>query len=335
MKLRTWLKLGSAATAAVLLQSALRRRRTITLAGKVVAITGGSRGLGLVLARTLVERGARVAICARDVDELARARVDLEQLGGDVFTAVCDVTDRDDVERFVTSVEDDFGPIDGLINCAGIIEVGPLEAMTEDDFEQSIDVNLRGPMHAMFAVLPAMRRRGAGRIVNIASIGGKLAMPHLAPYTTSKFALVGLSEAMRAELVKDGIYVTTVCPGLMRTGSARHARFKGHHRAEHAWFSIGASLSLTSVSAEAAALQIVQAMTRGDAELIVSLQAKLASLAHGIAPGWMQEALAVVARFLPAANGSRAVVEGKDADSALSPWLTRNSDEAARRNNQN
>jgi NAD(P)-dependent dehydrogenase (short-subunit alcohol dehydrogenase family) len=296
---------------------------------------GGSRGLGLVLARAVIERGARVAICARDADELARAHAELEKLGGDVFSAPCDVTDRDDVLGFIATVEDDFGAIDVLVNNAGVIQVGPLALMTADDFEHALSVNLRGPLHAMLAVTPAMRRRKAGRIVNIASIGGKVAVPHLAPYSTSKFALVGLSEAMRAELVQDGIYVTTVCPGLMRTGSPRHALFKGNHEAEYAWFSIGDSLSLSSISAEAAAAQIIQGFTRGDAEVTISPQAKLIRFVHAVAPGLVQEALGAVARFMPAAPPSRATVEGKDAESAWAPsLLTRQSDDAARRNNE-
>ena len=333
--MRTWLKLASVVGSMYLVRSVLRTRRTIDLAGKVVVIMGGSRGLGLVLARTLVGQGAHVAICARDDGELARAREDLERLGGDVFTAPCDVTDRDDVLRFITSVEEDLGPIDVLVNNAGVIQVGPIELMAMDDFERALSINLRGPLHAMLAVLPAMRRRKAGRIVNITSIGGKLAMPHLAPYSTSKFALVGLSEAMRAELVKDGIYVTTVCPGLMRTGSPRRALFKGHHEAEYAWFATADSLAVTSISAENAAAQIVRAFVRGDAEVTISPQAKLAGLVHGIAPGLVQEVLGVVARFLPGPSSSRATVEGKDAESVAAPSvLTRKSDDAARRNNQ-
>jgi NAD(P)-dependent dehydrogenase (short-subunit alcohol dehydrogenase family) len=336
MKIRTWLKLASVVGTGLIVRNILRNRRMIDVAGTVVVITGGSRGLGLVLARTLIEHGARVAICARDADELGRARQELEQLGGEVFSAQCDVTDRDDVLRFMASVEDDFGPIDILINNAGVIQVGPVEHMTADDFEHALSVNLRGPLHAMLAVLPAMRRRKAGRIVNIASIGGKVAIPHLAPYSTSKFALVGLSEAMRAELIKDGIYVTTVCPGLMRTGSPRHGLFKGNHQAEYAWFTIGDSLSVTSISAESAADQIIRGFARGDAEVTISPQARLASLVHGVAPGLVQEALGVVARFMPGPTGSRTTVEGKDAESVFAPSvLTRQSDDAARRNNEN
>jgi NAD(P)-dependent dehydrogenase (short-subunit alcohol dehydrogenase family) len=335
MKMRTWMKLASVVGSMLLVRGALRNRRTIDLAGKVVVITGGSRGLGLVLARALVERGARVAICARDAEELARARRELEALGGDVLTAQCDVTVRDDVMGFIAAVEDDFGAIDVLINNAGTIQVGPIELMTAEDFEQALAVNLRGPLHAMLAVLPGMRRRKAGRIVNIASIGGKVAIPHLAPYSTSKFALVGLSEAMRIELVRDGIYVTTVCPGLMRTGSPRHAFFKGNHQAEYAWFTIGDSLSATSISAETAARHIIRGFARGDAEVIISAQAKLASLIHGISPGLVQEVLGAVARLLPGATSSRVAVEGKDAESAWAPSaLTRQSDAAAARNNE-
>jgi len=337
MKPRTWFKLASVGASLALVRSALRYKRTLELAGRVVVITGGSRGLGLVLARALVQRGARVAICARDAAELDRARTELQQLGGDVFTSVCDVAERDDVLRFIAEVEDDFGPIDVLVNNAGIIQVGPLELMTEHDFERALQINLRGPLHAMLAVLPAMRRRGAGRIVNIASIGGKIAVPHLAPYSTSKFALVGLSEAMRAECVKDGIYVTTVCPGLMRTGSPRHAWFKGHVQAEYAWFSIGDSNSLASVSAESAVEQIIRAFCRGDAGVVISPQAKLATFLHRLSPGLVQEVLAILARMMPKPTPvkSKIAVEGKDAMSVFSPspW-SRRGDLAARRNNE-
>ena len=176
MKMRTWLKLASftasMSAGVAVARNLVRAARTIDVAGKTIVITGGSRGLGLVLARGLIQRGARVAICARDAAEVDRARTHLAELGGDVFAATCDVSDRDDVLRFITTVEDDFGAIDVLINNAGIIQVGPLSTMTEDDFEHAMDVNFFGPLHTIYAALPGMRRRRAGRIVNIASIGG-------------------------------------------------------------------------------------------------------------------------------------------------------------------
>jgi NAD(P)-dependent dehydrogenase (short-subunit alcohol dehydrogenase family) len=222
-----------------------------------------------------------------------------------------------------------------LINNAGIIQVGPVELMSHEDFDQALDANVRGPLYAMLAVLPSMRRRGAGRIVNVASIGGRIAIPHLAPYCTSKFALVGLSESMRAELAKDNIFVTTACPGLIRTGSARHAWFKGNKEAEYAWFAIGDSLPVTSVSAEMTAAKILDAGCNGDPEITISFQAQLFSLAHGIAPGLTQELFGLLARFLPDPNGARESSLGRDAETpTISKW-TRLADEAARRNNEN
>src|SRR5262249_29078614 len=144
------------------------------------------------------------------------------------------------------------------VNNAGIIQVGPMETMTLADYQEAMRVHYWGPLYTALAVLPQMKQRRAGRIVNITSIGGKVAVPHLLPYVGSKFALVGLSEGLRAELMKDGILVTTVVPGLMRTGSPRNAFFKGQNEAEYAWFKIGDSIPVLTTSAERAARRIVR-----------------------------------------------------------------------------
>jgi len=332
-KLRA-LRLITGIGAVVVARAVIRQRRRMDLAGKVVAITGGSRGLGLVLARELVQAGARVAICARDAEELERARIELAVIGGTVHASPADVTERDDITRFLTEVTDELGPIDVLVNNAGVIHVGPAETMSNADYEAALRTHLWAPLHAMQTVLPAMRQRGAGRIVNITSIGAKLPMPHLAPYTTSKFALYGLSSALRSELARDGVYVTTVVPGLMRTGSPRHATIKGQHRYEYAWFNIADSLPLASMSAERAARQILRACMYGDAEVVLSMPAKLAAAAHALAPNLVQDLLAVVARLLPA-GGSRVGIPGHEVESARAPSvLTTLGDAAARRNNQ-
>src|SRR5437868_10247139 len=173
-----------------------------------------------------------------------------------------------------------FGRIDVLVNNAGTIEVGPMEVMTLDDYEKAMRTHFWGPLYMVLAVLPEMRARKEGRIVNVSSIGGKISVPHLLPYCASKFALTGFSEGLRAELAKDGIVVTTVCPGLMRTGSPLNAFFKGQHQAEYAWFSISDSLPISSISAQRAARQIVRACKNGDAEVILSVPAQLAALFH-------------------------------------------------------
>ncbi len=331
------LLLAAAGAGALLaVREVVRRSREYDMRDRVVLITGGSRGLGLVLARELAREGAKLAICARDLEELDRARRDLHGRGATVLTLPCDVSNRAEVEELVREVTSHFGRIDVLINNAGVIEVGPVEVMTLDDYDHAMKTHFWGPLYSILSVLPQMKERGAGRIVNISSIGGKIAVPHLLPYSASKFALVGLSEGMRAELAKDGVVVTTVCPGLMRTGSPRNAIFKGQHRAEYAWFAISDSLPGTSMKAERAARQIISACKRGDAEIILSVPAKLAALFHGVFPGLTADLLGLANRVLPGPGGigeNRAL--GEESQSAFAPsWLTALSDQAARDNNE-
>jgi len=303
---------------------------------KVVLITGGSRGLGLILARSLATRGARIAICARNAEELLRAEADLEEQGATVFQIVCDVRNQSEVKRAVETVRNHYGQIDVLINNAGVIQVGPLENQTQTDFELAMATHFWGAFYMMQAVLPEMKSLGAGRIVNISSIGGKITVPHLAPYCASKFALVGLSGAMRVELEKDNIYVTTVCPGLMRTGSHVNAVFKGQNEKEFAWFSIGNSLPISSISAERAAEQIIEAAARGDAELIISIQAKLAAKASALFPELTAEISHLVNQILPSAGGiGERHALGKDSTSFASPsFLTAAVDKESYQNNE-
>jgi NAD(P)-dependent dehydrogenase (short-subunit alcohol dehydrogenase family) len=331
------LALAAAGAGALLAARALYRRwQEYDLRGKTVLLTGGSRGLGLVLAREFAEEGANVAICARDPAELERARRDLEGRGARVFAFPCDVTERAQVKELVEVVTRHFGGVDVLVNNAGTIQVGPLEVMTLEDFEQAMAVHFWGPLYATLCVLPQMRERRDGRIVNISSIGGKVAVPHLVPYSASKFALTGLSDGLRAELAKDNILVTTVCPGLMRTGSPRNATFKGRHRAEYAWFAISDALPVTSIQAERAAGQIVAACKRGQAELVITTQAVLAVKFRALFPEATADILALVNRLLPGPGGiGRRKAKGKESESSFAPSiLTTLSDWAAQRNNE-
>lgn len=329
-------KVGAVAGGLLGARFLLRKALEADLRNKTVLITGGSRGLGLVLAREFALEGARLAICARDERELSSAQLDLQERGAEVLAVKCDLRNADEIAGMVSRIHDRFGPIDVLVNNAGIIQVGPLEEMTREDFEEAMATHFWGPLNTILAVLPQMRQRQAGRIVNIASIGGKIGVPHLVPYCASKFALVGLSKGLRAELRKDGIVVTTVCPGLMRTGSPRNADFKGQHRSEYAWFSISDALPLTSIKAERAARQIVSACKQGRAELIITVQAKTAVLLDALFPEISAEALSLVNRVLPEAGGiGQESAKGKDSTSSWSPsWLTALNEDAARKNNE-
>jgi short-subunit dehydrogenase len=336
-KTSNWL-IGAIVGAGVLaaFASFKKARRQFDFQDKVVLITGGSRGLGLVLARELASEGARIAICARDGEELARAKAELELSGAEVFEAVCDARVQTEVEQLIKDVCMRFGQIDVLINNAGVIQVGPLEEQTQADFENAMAIHFWAPFYAMQAVLPQMRERGAGRIVNISSIGGKVAVPHLAPYCASKFALVGLSSAMRIELAKDNIFVTTVCPGLMRTGSHVNAEFKGQNEKEFAWFSIGNALPVSSVSVEHAARQIIAAVKRGEAEKIISPQAVAAAKINAIFPELTAEIASLVNQLLPAPGGiGKSLAKGKDSESWISPSiLTALADKEVSQNNE-
>lgn len=305
---------------------------------KVVVISGGSRGLGLALARKFAGEKARLAILARDEAELDRAAADLRARGAEVFTRRCDVCEESEIQSAISEIASHFGALDVLINNAGEIVVGPLQTMTRADFEQAMAIHFWAPFHFILAALPHLRRQpGGGRIVNISSFGGKLAVPHLAAYCASKFALVGLSDALRAELAKDNVCVTTVCPGLMRTGSHLNAFFKGEHRREFALFSLGDALPLFSMNAERAARQIVEACRRAQPQLIITMQAWLAVLAQTLFPNLTARVVALTDRFLPTAANSASAKEkrtGWESRSELAPSLfTRLADRATERLN--
>lgn len=321
---------------ALALRSVIRSRRKHDFRGKTALITGGSRGLGLVLARRLLGEGMRVAICARDAAELERARADLVRKDNpSVLTVPCDVTDAVQIDNLLRTVRGRFGAVNVLINNAGVIEVGPMEMMLPADYDQAMRTHFWAPFYMTRAVLPEMQARGEGRIVNIASIGGKISLPHLLPYGASKFALVGFSEGLRSELLKNGIYVTTVCPGLMRTGSIVQADFKSQNRAEYAWFGVGGSTPGFSMGANRAARQIVDACRYGEAEVILGLPAKAAAWFHGLFPGLTADLLAVENRLLPGPGGiGTKKAKGRDSRTGVVSALTALSERAARRNNE-
>lgn len=308
------------------------------LRGKTVFISGGSRGLGLLLAQEFAARGAKIAISARDRDALERAADGLRRQGAEVLTLETDIGIREDAELAVEQIRKRFGPIDVLVNNAGTICVGPMEAMTIDDYRSSLNTHFWGPYFTTMAVLPEMQRRRRGRIVNISSIGGKISVPHLLPYSVGKFALTGFSEGLRAAALKDNVFVTTVCPGLMRTGSPRNAFFKGNNKAEYAWFSISDALPVLSMDARRAARLIVIASIRGDAEVALSLPAKFAIKVHGLFPGLTMNVLGAVNRLLPSSKDdgdSREPKTGKQSSSGVSPsWVTALNERAAEQNNQ-
>jgi NAD(P)-dependent dehydrogenase (short-subunit alcohol dehydrogenase family) len=184
------------------------------LSGKVVAITGGARGIGKATATALVRKGCRVAI--GDLD-LALAEQTAEQLGGGTIALSLDVTDRSSFAAFLDEAERQLGQLDVVINNAGIMPVTPFVEESEDSVRRQVDINLHGVIAGTQMAIERMQPRGSGHIVNIASQAGKGGFPGIATYSATKHAVVGLSEAVRAELRGSGVEVACVMPTLVNT----------------------------------------------------------------------------------------------------------------------
>lgn len=200
-------------------------RRARSLAGKVVAITGGGRGIGAATAAALVAEGARVAIGDLDLD-VAEATAD--GLGGDTVAFPLDVTDRSGFTKFLEEVEGRLGPVDILVNNAGIMPLGRFEDESDRSTTHQLEINLHGVIHGTREAIKRMRPRRSGHIVNIASAAGKAGFPGGATYCATKHGVVGLSEAVRMELRGSGIDLSVVLPAIVRTELAsglKEARF--------------------------------------------------------------------------------------------------------------
>jgi NAD(P)-dependent dehydrogenase (short-subunit alcohol dehydrogenase family) len=294
-----------------------------SLRNKVVVISGGSRGLGLAMAREFASLGAHLALLARDTNELERAAADLLHFGGPVSTWPCDVKEPHQVKQTISAIAEKHAGIDVLVNNAGIMLAAPLDAMATADFEEAMQTHFWAPYNVTMAVLPYLRRNSESRIVNISSIGGRVAVPHMAPYCASKFALAGFSDVLRTEVARQGIRVTTVSPGLMRTGSHVNATFKGDYCKEFAWFSAGAGMPFLSTSAQRAARQIVAAARRGRPELTITLPARCLIVAQALMPNALARVLQLVNSLLPKAAPGQCLVtqKGYQSQSAWAPSL--------------
>lgn len=326
---RTALGVGAAGLG-VAARNRARNSRRIELQDRVVLITGSSRGLGLVLAREFATEGAKLVLCARNEGNLERAKQELEQSGAEVLAVRCDVGDRTQVKNLIARTNERFGRVDVLVNNAGVIAAGPLETQTIEDFEMAMDIMFWGVVYTTLEVLPQMKERKSGRIANITSLGGKVSVPLLLPYNSAKFAAVGFSEGLTAEVAQHGIRVTTVVPGVMRSGGHVNATFKGDNKTEFGIISVLSSMPLSSIPAESVARQVIEAVKAGDPEITPSFHAKAVTRAHGLFPGMVTSALSLVGRFMPSSGeagtqGKR----GKESESAVSTSFLANSGKQA------
>jgi short-subunit dehydrogenase len=308
---RVALGLSSLALGAAVARRTWRSRYSFR--GRTVVLTGASRGLGLELARQLAAEGARLWLVARSPDPLHAAADELRQTpAAFVDTIAADVRREEEIDRVVERVLRAGDVVDVLINNAGTIAVSPFEHAQREDFEDSLATHFWAPLLLTRKLLPRMRRGGEGRIVNISSVGGRIGVPHLSAYAAGKFALTGLSETLRAELMKSGISVTTVTPGLMRTGSYVNVRLRGRQAEEFRWFAIMQATSLTSMQTRRAASQIIEAVRRGRATVSPGWQSRVAQIVSAAAPNVASGIRALAdGAVLPRPSGTQAGDEGR------------------------
>jgi short-subunit dehydrogenase len=311
----SWLAVAGLSAAALLGIGKLAsraRRRPVNLRGKVALITGGSRGLGLALAEELAEYGCDIALCARDPQELEEAAQRLLAQRVEVETFPCDLSRSEEVGPLVQRVLTRFGRIDILVNNAGLIQVAPFDNLERTDFEAAMNLMFWGPVNLTLAVLPHMRSHGGGHVVNITSVGGRVAVPHLLPYSCAKFAFVGFSTGLSAELDPHDVHVMTVVPGLMRTGSYLNVPFKGQSAKEFAWFGLLGNLPGFSVSAEYAARVVRESLQRRNATCTISLPAKVLIQTEALMPEATRTVMQMANQLiLPSAAASDGEETGK------------------------
>jgi NAD(P)-dependent dehydrogenase (short-subunit alcohol dehydrogenase family) len=317
-------------------------------AARTAVVMGASRGLGLLVSEELLQRGFTVYGCARDEDELEGAARILAAAvpGGRFVPRICDVRYHDEVTAVVEEVVDDHGGLDVAIHVAGVIQVGHADKVTLGHYHEAVDTMLFGPVHLALASVPHMRDAGHGRIGIVSSVGGLVAVPRLVPYSVAKFGAVGLAEGLYAELSGTGVTVTTVTPGLMRTGGHTHARFVDDAVSDYAWFAPLASVPGLSISAERAARRIVSGVLSGSPTVELTPLTIIGRRVHGLAPATTTRAMGLVSRLLPGPSGRAAdpmteaapAVDGSTARERLSSrvvdGLSVLGDRAARRTNE-
>jgi len=187
------------------------------LSGKIALVTGGNRGIGRGIALALAEAGADVAIAARDLEKSEETACETQNLGRRALALAADVTDSSQTRAMVGQTVSALGGLDILVNNAGILNIAPVETLSEEAFDAVFKVNVKGVFLCCQAAIPYLRQRGGGRIINISSVAGKAGFPSLAHYCASKHAVIGFGSALAKELAADNITVNTICPGIVWT----------------------------------------------------------------------------------------------------------------------
>ena len=267
----------------------------VSIKGRVAVVTGASRGIGEAIADALAAEGCRLALAARSIDRLEEVAGGLRlRHGVEVLTVPTDIGDEDQARRLIETVEGHFGAVDILVNNAGMGIYGALDELHLDDLRKVFEVNFFGPLAALQAAVPGMRRNGGGTIVNVSSIVGKFPQPLGGGYTATKFALQGASGAARAELKRDNIDVVLVCPGLTDTEFSQHSRISvpGAEHRQGERHSLGQGVEPARVGR-----RTVAAIKRGEREVFITLFDRALVWFALHFPGLLQWVLVYITRY--------------------------------------
>lgn len=255
-----------------------------------VLITGASQGIGKATALLFARQGYDLALAARQQDRLAAVAQQIQAQGREALAVPTDICDPEQVNVLVQKALAAYGHIDVLVNNAGICMTGPMENTTLDDWQQIMDINFWGCLYTIQALLPQFLERGAGTIVNVGSIGGKMPLPQMTAYCASKYALTGLTETLRLELVPKGIQVCAVHPSVTKSDFLERAQFRGKdaQEAESRRQQMNQVLdSAVASKPEDVAQAIWDIVNNPQAEIVVGAAA-IATTAHRLAPGLSQ-----------------------------------------------
>ncbi|MDX3969206.1 MAG: SDR family oxidoreductase [Bradyrhizobium sp.] len=204
---------------------------TDNIAGKVVVITGASSRMGAAAARYLAAKGASVVLGARRADRIDALAAEIAAAGGKAAAVATDVTKREDLKKLVDTAVETYGRIDVLVNNAGVMPLSPVDRLKIDEWDQMIDVNLKGVLYGIAAALPYMKAQKSGHIINNSSVAGHKLFPGTAVYSATKFAVRALSEGLREEVSPDNIRVTVISPGAVKTELLEHISEKDVQKA--------------------------------------------------------------------------------------------------------
>jgi len=285
-----------------------RKKRQFTYQGKVVLVTGGARGLGYIMARQLVEEGAKVIICARDADQLDKAYVLLRNHGEVTYPYVCDITEKENIVQLAYFIKKRFGRLDVLINNTGTITINPIEQLPLNNYKKFIESHLWGPMQLVRVLIPLLSKSREAKIVNIFSVGGKISLAKSQPYDVNEIVHAVFYDNISRVITGKNIKLTAIYPEFKDQDLPVNLKLKGHSEQELAWSKFNESRPLISLYAENVGKQILKTAQIGKKTLTLPFPRELARIVNNINTELNLTLCQLVDHLVPHDSGSSSII---------------------------